>query len=744
MAATGVVERPAGAPPGSDGDVEQRASGTRVLMATFTATAFVSAFLLFLVQPMVAKLVLPSYGGSPSVWNTAMLFFQAALLIGYGYAHVAAARLRPRPQARVHLLVIAAAGLALPIALPGWAAPSATVTPALWLLVVLVVMVGAPFVALSTTGPLLQRWFSLTDHPLASDPYFLYAASNAGSFLALLGYPLVVEPRLDVSDQTRLWSIGYGAFVVLMVVTVVVGRRHRFVDDRPVEVAGERSGLDLRRVARWVGLAFIPSSLMLGVTSYITTDLAAVPLLWVIPLAIYLATFVVAFGARRSTTTNVTACAALGLGVVAAAIAGHGVDAPIGLEIGAHLGLFTAVALLAHRRLAADRPPPAQLTAFYLAVAFGGVLGGVANALVAPLVFTRVLEYPLVLAAAVLLAREPIRTTVLARRYGRAGRLLEPVVLLPLLLVAVVVPFDATDVGRVLYLPALAVLVAALAWRWRGMVAMSTAVLLLVVTLKPVSYVSASRTFFGVYRVYRQDGQMVLEHGSTIHGREWLDADRRDEPIGYYASTSPIGQEFAANGPRLHHVAVIGLGVGTLAAYGAPDRHMTFYEIDPEVVRIARDSGEFHYLADSASPIDYVVGDGRLELAKAPAGVEDLIVLDAFSSDAIPVHLMTREAVAGYLTHLAEDGTIAFHISNNHLDLAPVLAGIAHDLGLQGRLQIDFGDAEAGALPSEWVVLGRTAAALGPIATDARWRNLDELPRQTWTDGYSNLLSVLK
>jgi hypothetical protein len=716
---------------------------SRALAVVFTLATFTSAFLLFLVQPMVAKLVLPSYGGASSVWNTAMVFFQGALLVGYLYAHLLTHRLPAKRQLGLHLVVIGLAALALPIALPSWAAPSAAQNPGVWLLLVLVVAVGGPFVALSTTGPLLQRWFSLTDHPRAGDPYFLYAASNAGSFLALLGYPVLLEPQLDVDGQTALWSVGYALFVGLLVVCVVVMRRHArpSAATAPVEAAAP---VPWRRRLSWVGLAFVPSSLMLGVTSHITTDLAAAPLLWVIPLSAYLATFVVAFGRHPGRDDTKVAAVVIGLAVATTAIRGREVGAPLLFEVLLHLVLFTAIAFAMHRRLARDRPAPAQLTGFYLAIALGGVLGGIANALVAPVVFTRVLEYPIVLVAGLLLLATRIPPTMLTRRYGRFGRGLEPFVLVPALLVAAITPIEKLPVIGWLYLPLLIALTALAALRWRGMAAVGAATLLLFAALNPSDYLLASRTFFGVYRVYEERGQIVLEHGSTIHGREWLDASRRDEPIGYYAPSSPIGEVFNDLGPRLRDVALIGLGVGTLAAYGEPSRHLTFYEIDPEVIRIARDTGYFHYLADSRSPVDYVIGDGRLELAAAPPASSDLIVLDAFSSDAIPVHLITREAVAGYLDRLRAGGVLAFHISNVHLDLKPVLSGISRDLGLHGRVRVDLGDPANGALPSEWVILSRDASPLDVVATEAGWQDLAAFPAHSWTDGYSNLLSVLK
>ena len=737
-----VMERELGA---STNPRDDRSAAHRTLAGLFTLTSFASALLLFLVQPMVAKLVLPSFGGSPSVWNTAMVFFQASLLLGYLYAHVITRRLRASAQRVLHLVVIAAAAGALPIALPRWAPPPEGQRPAAWLLAVLLVMVGAPFVALATTGPLLQRWFSLTDHPRAEDPYFLYAASNAGSFLALLGYPLLLEPRLDTSAQASVWAWAYGLFVALIVASMLVARRHTQAAPAPeAQPSPTAEPINRRRRLRWIGLAFLPSSLMLGVTNYISTDVAAVPLLWVVPLALYLATFVVAFsGSRRAPSTRRTAIVAVGVAVTVAAIAA-GVSTPLTIGIGAHLVLFACIAYLAHRRLADDRPAPERLTGFYLAVALGGVLGGVANALVAPMLFNRVLEYPLVLGVAlVLLAAQRIPETVLGRRYGRLGRLLQPFALVPVLALLIAFRLDGVP-GGWLYAPVLALVGALAATRWRGVTAISVAAVGLIVALTPVPYLDASRTFFGVYRVYTEDQQVVLAHGSTVHGREWLDPALRDQPLGYYGTESPIGDVFEAGGDGLREVAVIGLGVGTLAAYGQPDRHLTFYEIDPEVIRIARDSGHFHYLADSDSPTDYVVGDGRLELAASPPHGYDLIVIDAFSSDAIPVHLITREAVATYVEHLAPGGTIAFHISNSHLDLAPVLAGIAADLELTGRLRVDRTERALGELPSDWVALSTGTAPLDGLRADGGWQDLASFPRETWTDSYSNVLSVLK
>jgi SAM-dependent methyltransferase len=673
-----------------------------------------------------------------------MVFFQAALLLGYLYAHTLTGRVR-RFQSPIHLTAVVVAALTLPIALPSWAPPAAGESPALHLLVVLVVMVGAPFVAVSTTGPLLQRWFSLTTHRRASDPYFLYAASNVGSFIALLGYPALIEPRFDLHDQTRLWAAGYAVFVVLLFAAVAV--RHRYAVHAPAEDevdldATSTGPIPWRRRARWIGLAFLPSSLMLGVTTHITTDVAAVPLLWVLPLSAYLATFVVAFGRAKPTNGRAWGAGLVGVGAAATATMARDVNTPLLMAIGVHLVLFTALAYVAHRRLADDRPGPEHLTAFYLALAVGGVLGGIANALVAPVVFQRVLEYPIVVAVALVVLTAPISRSGLLDRYGRLGRVLDPFVAVPVVLVAVIAPLDTVAAGWT-FLPLLALALGTLAVRHRSVLAVGVAVVLVMGAVKPEGSLAASRTFFGVYRVYESGQQRVLEHGSTIHGAEWLDPARRDEPLGYYGAASPIAHVFDAVGDRAHDVSVVGLGVGALATFDAPDRRFTFYEIDPEVERLAR--RWFHYLEDTTSPVEVVIGDGRLELASATPASADLVVIDAFSSDSIPVHLLTEEAVSTYLRHLAPGGVLVLHISNQHLDLVPVVAGIAHDLGLAGAVQTDVnGDQATATSPSQWVVLAPDASSLSPILAASRWDDLATQPRQPWTDSSSNLLAVLR
>jgi hypothetical protein len=712
----------------------------RIAAVLFTATSFLSAFLLFLVQPMVAKLVLPPYGGSASVWNTTNAFFQATLLAGYAYSHVLSTRVPRRRQAPLHAVALLLPLATLPLALPAWAAPPEDRPPALWLLLVLVVAIGAPFLAVSTTGPLLQRWFSFTDHRRADDPYYLYAAGNVGSFLALLAYPVVLEAHWAVDDQARIWAGGYVGLVLLVGTCGFVARRRAVdrADGTAPDAAAEPAPPPTRADRlRWLVLAAVPSTLMLGVTSFITADLAAVPMLWVLPLAAYLATFVVAFG-RPGRDEPRTAAAVLVVALVAvgALVAGDLDTVPLVVAVGLHLLLFTVGAYVAHRRLALRRPGPEHLTGFYLVVALGGVLGGSWNAFVAPLVFNRVVEYPLAILAVAVLGLAPLGEAVppLRQRYGRFGTAVE----VGLGFAATFAVAELLDGRReVLAVGGLAALglVAFLARRAVPALAVGAAALVVVQILAPLPNDPAleSRTFFGVYRVDRFPDHVELISGSTSHGAQ--DPSRPHEPLSYYTRGGPVGQVMATYGPGADEVGLVGLGVGALAAYGRAGQRFTFYEIDPEVVRIARDTGWFTYLTDTPATVDYRVGDGRLELADTDDRTYDVLVLDAFSGDAIPVHLLTAEAFALYRTRLADGGVIAVHISNRYLDLRPVVAGAAEADGLTALVRRDGHAAGAGTSGSWWMV--------APLAADDRWHPGDEAGTVDWTDQRSNILEVL-
>jgi SAM-dependent methyltransferase len=756
----------------------------RLLVPLHVAAVFLGAWQLFLVQPMAAKLLLPHLGGSPAVWNTCALVFQALLLAGYLYAHVLTRRLAPGAQVLAHAAVLALPFAALPVGLPGgWIDPG-TGSPIAWTAGALILGFGAPFAALATTGPLLQRWFSTSGHVRARDPYFLYAASNAGSLGALAAYPLIVEPAFRLGAQRALWSAGYVLWALLVGACAWAARGARA--ESPAAAAPEprarrREGAAAdpawRRIGRWMLLAFVPSSLMLGATQYLTTDVAVFPLLWIVPLASYLLSFVLVFSGRSTGTPRAWGFALAGL-AAAAALSFWALNRPwVWLIVILHPLVVFAAGMMAHGRLAAERPEPARLTGFFLAIAAGGALGGVFNALVAPLVFPIVVEYPLVLVLACLL-RPPPEPGVSSRA---GARLLDLALPLGLGLAALGLEKLATamrseSVFAVLAVQALVPCAVLLAFMRRPLrFALGLAALLAIggfqTTLRG-RLVHVERTFYGVHRVLEKPGPPFREtaadgtsrvfevpfrrlyHGGTRHGQQALDERFRRIPSSYFHPTGPIGQVFrrCGAGGRLARVGVIGLGVGSLAAYAEPGRDFTFFELDPAVVRIARDPQMFTFLSEDAPSARFVVGDGRLQLAQEPPGSFDLIVVDAFSSAAIPAHLLTREALEIYRDRLAPGGLIALHVTNQNLDIGKVVDAIAATLALSGLAISDEIESAQELLEgkdaSSWVVLAREPGALDPLRADPRWQRVpagDAPParRYVWTDDYSNVVSVL-
>ncbi len=727
------------------------------LVLCFAAALFVSSAQLFLVQPMVAKAVLPLLGGTPAVWNTCMVFFQCALLGGYLYAHLGARWLGVRRQALLHVAILLASTAALPALLAPAAAPSAAASPTWWLLRLLVVTVGVPFFVVSTTAPMLQRWFATTGHRSAGDPYFLYAASNAGSLVALVGYPLAVEPTLRLGEQARLWIGGYGVLGLLTAAcaAIVCWSPAAQPLDLPARSVGAAAADPSNRDrARWIALAFAPSSLLLGVTTFITTDIAAVPLLWVAPLAIYLLTFVLVFASRTVVPHELIVRLLPILVLPVTLLIGLSTQLPPAVHLAVHLTTFFVAAMACHGELARSRPAAGHLTEFYLCMSIGGALGGLFNALVAPAVFTGVLEYPLALAAACLLGM-PDRTGWTIRRLWRDLSIAAAIgVVMSGLLFAShrgALP-GAVGVAMVFLVPALA------CFRFRRQpvrFALGVAVLV----LASGTYMDAhnrvvlrDRSFFGVHRITRDPAgeRHLFVHGGTLHGVQHVDPARRGEPLTYFHRASPIGQVLSSDrAARFQQVGVVGLGIGVLAAYGQPGQDWVFYEIDPAVERIARDDRYFTYLADSRATVSVVLGDARLSLGHVASGRYDLLVLDAFSSDAIPAHLVTREAFQLYFDKLAPGGLIAFHISNRYLDLEPVLGDLAAAAGAASLAQLDLAptavDLANYKKRSHWVLIARNDRDLAPFDADARWRSTRRHARGTvWTDDFSNVLSVIR
>lgn len=749
------------------------------LAALFATTLFFSAFLLFWVQPLLAKMLLPLLGGTPSVWNTCMVFFQVMLLGGYAYAHFLGRRFTVRRQILAQTGTLLVATIVLPLRLSDrvLAHVPTDANPTAWLFGALLLTAGLPFFALSANAPLLQRWFSCSGGAGARDPYFLYAASNFGSLLSLLAYPLAVEPFLRIRSQSQVWAGGFIGLIALVFGCGLLLQRSGRVSSGTLSAldSGAAQGgghwpntegsvgaapvvVRPRQRFRWCLLAVVPSSLMLGVTTYLTTDVASIPLLWVLPLSLYLLTFVIAFTrlgpAWTLWTLRMLPIAAVGFGYMLLSEASQ----PVGLLIALHLAVFFIAAMACHGQLAAERPDATRLTEYYLWISVGGVLGGLANALAAPLVFSRIAEYPLSLVVALLLRPAPT-----AAAPAKPARWLDVAVPLGYALLAATIavviaalpglPVQAR-LGLLFGIPLLACYAAVDAPLRFGL---SLGAVMLVGAFVPGTHGSplhTERNFFGVLRVTRDPlgGFYRLVHGNTTHGRQALDPARRREPLSYYHRSGPLGQVFEVYNrrPASPEVAVIGLGAGSMACYAQPNERWTFYEINPAVARIAQNTNYFSFLADCATTNRSVVlGDARLRLRDAPDASYGLLVVDAFSSDSIPLHLITREALALYLSKLAPGGLLVFHISNRCLELSGVLSDLARDAGLlchtHDELDPSRQELAEGADQSHWLMMARTKADLGRIWRDSRWLPLEGRRKpEVWTDDFSNIVSVFK
>jgi hypothetical protein len=732
--------------------------------ALFVLTVFVSAALVFMVEPMIARLILPTLGGSAAVWNTSLAFFQAALLVGYLYAHLLQ-RLGPmRLQIAVHMVLLAAAAMVLPLHVTGALGDPQPNAPALWLVGVLTLSIGAPFAALSATAPLVQAWharvFRAED---AREPYGLYAASNLGSLIALLAYPIAVEPNVALRHQTLEWSLGYGVFVLVIgFLGLAIWRRSGRVAAPAIE-APAGAAVTWGERLRWIALAAIPSSLMLGVTTYITTDLGSAPFLWVAPLALYLATFIIAFQTRPL----ISPYWALMLQGAAVAVCGCFMRfwaAGFVEVLLIHLAAFFFTALICHQALVARRPAPAHLTDFYICLSLGGVIGGGFNAFVAPQIFNIVLEYPLVMVLSCL-ARPwgsgPIKLwqwlAVAAAALGAvlAVMIVHPIAPLEPTVWKLTGKLEAEKLGAaVLVVTA----VAAFILRGRAFLFMGAVLLLIVAASKVGERADIEhswRSFFGVIRtssmtVRGLGGQVrMLSHGTTLHGAQAQNPAFRCQPLLYYAHETPIGQVFDAERLRRGALSIgaIGLGAGTVASYVGPTDSMTFFEIDPLVVNVSTNSNTFSYVGECArGPVGVVLGDARLTLAKQPEHKFDILLIDAFSSDSIPAHLLTVEAVRMYLSKLKPDGVVILHLSNRNLNLLEPAQAVVADAGGHALLQDYRADR---ARPSLWesseevVIASPTRQGLDPFRADGRWVPIRADLARPWTDDYTNLFGAL-
>jgi len=735
----------------------------KVAPPLFALAIFTSAALVFVVQPMITKLILPQLGGSPAVWNTAMVFFQAALLLGYGYAHALQQVKSLRVQLVVHLALLALAALVLPLHVSGVLGEPDSSRPILWLLGVLALSVGAPFAILSATAPLLQAWYARVraGEPDAQNPYVLYAASNLGSFIALLAYPVLIEPLLRLNTQTLSWTAGYAGFFILAVILAV----HAWGARAAPEAAplARTEPIPLIEKGKWVLLAAAPSSLMLGVTQHLTTDVASAPFLWVIPLALYLLTFVIAFQSKPLIPQPVT----LLLQAVFVSICAWMLPfntAYWAILFIVHLGTFFFTALMCHQALAARRPPPDRLTEFYLLLSLGGVLGGAFNALLAPVIFDTVREYPLVLLLALFARpRETARPQLSDWFCGVASVLLA---LTPLGLFWAlrqdwglwqVLSFDlAASIAYTLF--AVAGVMAFLARQQRTLMIVALTILTFAAhgVAGRYTWVAGDRSFFGILRIAGYDDSRLggrvhmLLHGTTLHGAQVQSGPNKCLPMLYYATVTPIGQAMLkmqnAN-PEGVVAGVVGLGTGAMAAYVRPQDRLTYYEIDPLVERFARDGKKFSFVEQCAEgPVDVVMGDARLSLAKEPAGKFDILIIDAFSSDAVPTHLLTVEAIQTYLKALKPDGVVVLHLSNRNLEITSPAIAAAKALGVPALHQIYYEDGNAPAnaeASTEALLLAPTPAGSVLFEVDPRWDRPQPTTVRPWTDDYTNLVGSL-
>src|SRR5262245_39953013 len=737
-------------------------SRNRLILVVYTLAIFVSALLLFSVQPLFTKMVLPRLGGSPAVWSVAMVFFQSLLLAGYAYAHYLTRATNHVSPVLVHLGLLAADVVRLPLSIhSGWGEPPTSGYP-FWLLGLFAVSIGLPFFALAANNPLLQAWFVRTGHPNGPDPYFLYASSNIGSFLALLSYPVLLEPMFTLRIQNLIWTGGYGLLILLIAgcgVLLLQSPPNAAALNMPEDDADAAAPSWLLR-ARWIFLAAVPSGLLIAVTAHISTDVAAAPLLWVLPLSLYLLTWVLVFQSRpllpHWLMLLLQPLAIAGVVILLA----FGGEQNLLLTLGGHQLCFFIIAMACHGELARTRPAAKYLTGFYVALSFGGMVGGLFAGLIAPFTFSWIAEYPILLALAAL-----CRPTG-NERLPRWSHWYWP--FLAALAVALIAPAWSTgkvfvwfDTNRVWVIGAVGVLAALLALglnanRWKIFATVAVALILLRAYPADEGRVETVRSFFGVHKiVVTPNGQYhVLMHGTTIHGAEKFKNDDgtpvtgQPEPITYYHKDGGIGQAITAIRERKGaplRVAVIGLGSGTLVCASEPGEDWKFFEIDQTMVDTARDPKYFTYIQVCEPNLEPVIGDARLTFAREPNGVYDLIIVDAYSSDAIPIHLATEEAMEIYKSKLAPQGAVVMHVSNRHLELSSVVVDIADANDLKSWVHSEDSNRDSEYIFSTSVVVSaREETDVGKLASSDQWALTEaEDNQRVWTDDYSNVLGAV-
>ncbi|KAF3983703.1 MAG: fused MFS/spermidine synthase [Methylococcales symbiont of Hymedesmia sp. n. MRB-2018] len=720
---------------------------------------------MFVLQPMFGKTLLPFLGGAPAVWNTCMVVYQTLLFLGYLYAHYLSSRLNQQRQIQIHTVVIAISLIALPLALPEHIIPPTDNDPTLWLMAMLLMTIGLPFFIVTTTSPLLQKWFAETGHHTSDDPYYLYAASNAGSMIALLSYPFLIEPNIGLMDQSSIWSLAYGLLCVLIIgCGMTIWHRHKTSLD--IDLSGEASTSTADSVAElswqtklhWLALALVPSSLLLGLTNFISTDIASAPLLWIIPLVLYLLTFVLVFSKWADKIHPVML--AVQAVVLLPFIAFCFVDPaalPFWLNLIIHLIAFFLAVMVCHGELAKHRPHTQHLTTFYLIMSFAGMLGGMFNTFVAPFIFNAVYEYPIMIIATLML-----RPGIITQKLGKH-------ILFPTLLLCSgmgIYLFSDSLSQTIIYSATNAlILLAGFSYTFRSQpitLSLLTAVILFF-TLG-IQYLMSNtlyqqRSFFGVLSVResvlmnennRPERYHELFHGTTKHGAQRLATHLQTTPLTYYSRPGPMGQLFKLFDSQNHdwEIGAVGLGAGTLLCYAKPQQHWTLYEIDPLVIEVAENPKYFSYLKRCSQNSTMVLGDARLSLANEKDQYFDLLIMDAFSSDSVPTHLLTREAMALYFAKLKPNGILAFHITNRHLEIKKVISDHASHLKLSALIQ-EYKPQKQKPLviATDWVVMARKPETLNTLA-QSRLGNWQKLPLyfdiKPWTDDFTNIIGIWK
>ncbi len=730
------------------------------LIVLFAGTLFTSASLMFVLQPLFGKILLPLLGGSPAVWNTCMVFYQSILFLGYLYAHAISTRFEQHRQIQIHTAIILISFLALPVALPENTVPPTDSNPTFWLLWTLFLAIGLPYFVVSTTAPLVQKWFANIGHHTSHDPYYLYAASNTGSLIALLSYPFLLEPTIGLENQKTYWSIGYLILCMLIAGCALVLWKSRQKTVIIEDQYPEKIELGLYRKLHWMALAFVPSSLLLGLTNFISTDIASVPLLWIIPLTLYLLSFVIVFSKWNDKIhpIMVKLQPIVLLPFIAYAFI-NPADLPYWAYLALHLLAFFFAVMVCHGELAKDRPHTQYLTTFYLIMSFAGMLGGMFNTFVAPFIFNGIYEYPIMIVAALLLRPGAVVSI-------NKGLLLQIIAPALLIIIGLVLYKNVNDLLQyfdviVISLIVLTFLTYLLKGRPVAFALLTGAIIFLSLGLHGLSShtLYKERTFFGVLAVRESiltneqnqpEKYHELFHGTTKHGAQRLSANLAKIPLTYYSRPGPMGQLFREfdNNNQNWTIGVVGLGAGALACYAKAQQNWTLYEIDPLVVDIASDPEYFTYLKLCSRNTTMRLGDARLSLEKEPDQKFDLLVMDAFSSDSVPTHLLTREALELYFKKLKPNGILAFHITNRHLLLKKVLSIHAEHLHFSALIQ-EFKPRQD--LPlvvaTDWVVMAKSPEILEPLGTShlGDWQKMPlYFDMKPWTDDFTNIVSIWK